>query len=56
MRMREESCHLDFNATVSESYNMPFTMNEFLSALSKSKDSAPGLDEILYGMIRNLSH
>ena len=56
LRMRKESCHLDFTARTSESYNIPFTMKEFLSALSKSKNSAPGVDDILYDMIRNSSY
>ena len=56
MRMREESFFLDFTARTSESYNMPFTMKEFLFALSKSKNSAPGADDILYDMIKNSSY
>ena len=53
-RTREENKILDFTATTRESYNEPFSKEEFLSALSACNDSAPGLDNITYSMIKHL--
>ena len=53
-RIQEENKILDFTATRAESYNVPFSMKEFLSALSTCNDSAPGVDNITYSMIKLL--
>ena len=53
-RIHDESRNLDFSTSRSETYNLPFTMKEFLSALSSCHDSAPGPDDIPYAMIRHL--
>ena len=54
--MREESHFLNFTTQRSESYNMPFDMRELFYALAKSKNTAPGPDEIIYDMIKKSSH
>ena len=54
--MRKESHFLNFTTQRSESYNMPFDMRELLYALAKSKNTAPGPDEIIYDMIKKPSH
>ena len=46
-RLREESHILDFTAHKSESYNLPFSMKEFLAALGSSKNTAPGSDDVI---------
>ena len=53
--LRQEFKYLDFTARKTESYNDPFSMKEFLAALSSSKNTAPGPDDIIYDMIRNSS-
>ena len=53
-RMQEESRVLDFTASTRESYNEAFSMEELISALSSCNDSAPGLDNITYSMIKHL--
>ena len=53
-RIQEEKNALNFSPLRSESYNLPFTLSEFLSALSSCSDSAPGEDDITYSMIKNL--
>ena len=53
--MREESHFLNFTTHRSELYNMPFDMLELLYALAKSKNTAPGPDEIIYDMIKKSS-
>ena len=53
-RIQEENKVLDFTATRMESYNDPFSMQEFSSALSTCNDSAPGADNITYSMIKHL--
>ena len=41
-RYREEVKVLDFRATRSESYNLPFTEREFDSAIASCNDTSPG--------------
>ena len=53
-RLHEENKTLDFRATLAESYNVAFTMQEFQSALSSCSDFAPGADNITYSMIKHL--
>ena len=52
-RNKEEDRDIDFSSVHRESYNIPFSMREFESALSKCNDSSPGPDDIPYAMIRN---
>ena len=54
-RIQEEQIHLNFKTNKSKTYNLPFTMKEFLSALKTCNDTAPGPDEIPYVMIKNTS-
>ena len=53
-RLTEEQRNIDFTTRKAETYNLPFTMKELMSALSNSKDSAPGPDDIPYAMLRNI--
>ena len=53
-RLREEQRNLNFKATRAESYNLPFTEEEFDSALSSCNDSSPGPDEIPYAMLKHI--
>ena len=52
-RIQEEQHDIDFSTEKTESYNIPFSLREFESALSKCNDSAPGPDDIPYAMIRH---
>ena len=52
-RMQEEQQHIDFSPSREEAYNLPFTKQEFLSALGKCTESAPGPDDIPYAMIKH---
>ena len=54
-RIRDESKILDFTSNREESYNLPFTVDEFEAALANSRDTAPGPDDIPYAMIRHVS-
>jgi len=47
--------HLDFNTNVHCGYNSKITMGEMEQALSLSKDSAPGADEVCYSMLVKLA-
>ena len=53
-RQREENRPLDFRCRRNESYNDSFSEREFDSALGCCQDTAPGPDEITYGMLRHL--
>ena len=53
--MREESHFPNITTQHSESYNMPFDMTELLHTIAKSKNTAPGPDEIIYDMIKQSS-
>ena len=53
-RISEENQNLDFTSTRSESYNVDFNMQEFMSALTSCNDSAPGADDVTYSMIKHL--
>ena len=53
-RIREEGKILDFTPHTEESYNLPFTMQEFDAALESSKNTAPGPDDIPYEMLRHV--
>lgn len=53
-REREEQKNLDFTPEREETYNIPFSMNEFESALANAKDTAPGPDDIPYAMLKHI--
>ena len=53
-RERMEQGGINFSSNRNESYNMPFTMVELKSALSKCSESAPGPDDITYSMIKHV--
>ena len=55
-RHREEHRSIDFTSRGEESYNLPFTTQEFDSALGNCNDTAPGPDEIPYVMLRHISN
>ena len=52
-RQQIEEAEINFTPSRNEPYNMPFTLREFESALSKCKESAPGPDDITYSMIKH---
>ena len=52
-RRKEEGKQINFTPVVEESYNLPFTMKEFESALGSCKESSPGPDDILYSMVKH---
>jgi len=49
-----EHQNLKFNSHNTETYNIPFCIDELLDALSNSKDSAVGPDDIHYQMLKHL--
>jgi len=49
-----ERQHLKFNSHNTETYNIPFCIDELLDALSNSKDSAVGPDDIHCQMLKYL--
>ena len=51
---KAEKEHLDFDTDNSENYNVPFTIRELCDALKKSHDTATGLDEIHYQLLKHL--
>ena len=53
-RSREEQLGIDFSTNHLESYNAPFSMREFDSALADCSNSAPGPDEIHYEMLKHV--
>ena len=55
IKQLEESQPIDFLSNDHQDYNEPITLNEFKSALSQCRNTAPGLDGINYEMIRNLN-
>ena len=54
-RLREELLDLDFTTEKDESYNRPFSIKEYDSALASCGDTAPGLDDIPYAMLKHVS-
>ena len=52
-RRKEEEKQINFTSLREESYNLPFSMREFESALASCKESAPGPDDILYCMVKH---
>ena len=53
-RQHQELQKLDFRAKQIESYNLPFTMREFDSALASCNETAPGPDDIPYEMFKHI--
>ena len=53
-RSQAERRPLSFNSSNLETYNFPFSINELGSAISKSHDTAVGLDDIHYQMLKHL--
>jgi len=49
-----ERQNLKFNSHNTETYNIPFCMDELMDALPNSKDSAVGLADIHYQMLKHL--
>ena len=54
IKQTEESKPLDFSTNTSEPYNQSFTMIELKTALSSTKNTSPGPDQVHYQMIRHL--
>ena len=52
--VRESTTIIPPSGTSSESYNMPFIMEELDNALASSSPTSPGEDEVLYSMILHL--
>ena len=55
LRRNMETSNISFASSGGESYNVPFSVTEFNSALSKCQDSSPGYDDIPYAFIRHMS-
>jgi hypothetical protein len=53
-KVREESRYLNFTTRIAEPYNAPFSMDELLSALKRTRDTSPGPDAIHNQMLRHL--
>ena len=53
-KISQELNLLNFNSSTEFSYNFPFTLQELKFALSRSRNSAPGPDNVLVPMILNL--
>ena len=53
-REQLEQEQINFASLGNESYNLPFTLTEFKSALGKCNDSAPGPDDITYSMLKHV--
>lgn len=50
----EEANKINFPPTNTQDYNLPFKINELKSALSTTKNTSPGNDQIHYLMIKHL--
>ena len=49
----QEAKRLDFNSNNEESYNRPFSEEEFQHALKITNETSPGYDQVTYSMIKN---
>ena len=49
-----EARPLNFNTVCNDQYNLPFTMTELNSTLSRTADTSPGIDLITYPMIKSI--
>ena len=49
-----ESQELNFSSNIAEDYNIPFTISELKTSLSKCHDTATGPDEIHYKFLKHL--
>ena len=54
IKRRDESQLLDFSTNINIPYNEPITMREINNVLKSCKNTAPGEDQIVYPMIRQL--
>ena len=54
IKRQSESENIDFSGNENAEYNLPFTFLELASALSSSKNTSPGYDQIHYLMLKNL--
>ena len=50
-----EAVDVDFASSGGESYNVPFSPGELMTALSQCCDSSPGPDDIPYAFLRHMS-
>ena len=55
IKQKAENVKLDFSSDNLEDYNLPFTIVELRESLLKAHDSAAGLDEIHYQLLKHLS-
>ena len=53
-QVKAEKEHMDFDTANSDNYNVQFTIRELCDALKKSHDTATGLDEIHYQLLKHL--
>ena len=53
-KRREESTILDFSSDNQEEYNLPFSFHEMKQALSKTGDTATGIDNIHYQFFKHM--
>lgn len=56
LKRNAESSPISFSTSVSEEYNVPFSMEELKDALLKSNNSAAGPDDIHYQFLTHLPH
>ena len=54
IKHKSESENIDFSSNENEEYNLPFSLLELTSALSSSKNTSPGNDQIHYQMLKHL--
>jgi len=54
-RTRAETSKISYKSNNLETYNDLFSPNELANAISKSQDTAVGLDDIHYQMLKHLS-
>ena len=54
-RRRLETGDISFTSAGGEPYNVVFSSSDLEAALSKCRDSSPGLDEVPYAFLRHLS-
>ena len=53
-KKQQEKIKLNFKSSNNEEYNNPFNLDELKDAINKSHDTATGLDEIHYQMLKHL--
>ena len=55
-KIHAEKKPLHFSSDNSETYNLPFSMQELISSLDRAHDTSPGPDKVHYQMFETLAH